>query len=54
MSDGIARRLGAHVWREPGGWHGVEPAALAQRLRALLDVEPPRTVRPTGGLPHRR
>ena len=38
MSDGIARRLGARVWREPGGWHGVEAAALAQRLRALLGV----------------
>jgi pimeloyl-ACP methyl ester carboxylesterase len=38
MSDGIARRLGAEVWREPGGWHGVEPAALAQRLGALVGV----------------
>lgn len=38
MSDGIARRLGAHIWREPGGWHGVEAAALTQRLRALLGV----------------
>ena len=40
MGDGIAQRLGAHVWREPGGWHGVEAAALAQRLRALLGVSP--------------
>ena len=38
MSDGIARRLGAHIWPEPGGWHGVEAAALAHRLRALLGV----------------
>ena len=36
MSDAIARRLGAHVWQEPGGWHGVDASALAQRLRALL------------------
>lgn len=38
MSDGIARRLGAELWREPGGWHGVEAGALAQRLRALVDA----------------
>jgi hypothetical protein len=38
MSDGIAQRIGAHVWREPGGWHGVEAAALAHRLGALLGL----------------
>ena len=40
MSVGIARRLGADIWPEPGGWHGVEAAALAHRMRALLAVLP--------------
>ena len=40
MGEGIAQRLGADVWREPGGWHGVEAAALAQRLGALLGASP--------------
>ena len=40
MSVGIARRLGADIWPEPGGWHGVEAAALAHRMRALLAALP--------------
>ena len=26
MSARLADRLGAPVWREPGGWHGVDPS----------------------------
>jgi pimeloyl-ACP methyl ester carboxylesterase len=36
MSEELSRRLDGTVWREPGGWHGVEAAALAERLAALV------------------
>ncbi|GAA1055342.1 hypothetical protein GCM10017608_24630 [Agromyces luteolus] len=36
MSDELAQRVGAALWREPGGWHGVDADALAARLDALL------------------
>lgn len=36
MSDALVDRLGATLWREPGGWHGVDADALAARLDALL------------------
>jgi pimeloyl-ACP methyl ester carboxylesterase len=36
MSEDLARRLDAPLWREPGGWHGVEPSALSKRLAAVL------------------
>lgn len=40
MGVRLADRLGAPVWREPGGWHGVDADALASRLDALLAAEP--------------
>lgn len=40
MGERLADRLGAPVWREPGGWHGVDADALAFRLDALLEAEP--------------
>lgn len=40
MGEHLADRLGAPVWREPGGWHGVDADALASRLDALLAAEP--------------
>lgn len=40
MGERIAGRLGAPVWRERGGWHGVDADALAARLDALLAAEP--------------
>lgn len=36
MSDRLADRLSATVWREPGGWHGIDPRALVDRLDALV------------------
>ena len=36
MSDRLARRLDARLWRESGEWHDVEASALAERLAALL------------------
>lgn len=36
MSDQLAERLAARVWRESGGWHGVDARALADRLGALV------------------
>lgn len=40
MGERLADRLGAPVWRETGGWHGVDGDALASRLDALLATEP--------------
>jgi pimeloyl-ACP methyl ester carboxylesterase len=37
MSERLAERLGAPMWTEPGGWHGVDPDALRVRVRAILD-----------------
>jgi pimeloyl-ACP methyl ester carboxylesterase len=36
MSEDLADRLGAALWREPGDWHGVDADALAARLEALV------------------
>jgi hypothetical protein len=36
MGERVARRLGARLWREAGGWHDVEASALAARLTTLL------------------
>lgn len=36
MGEQVARRLGAHVWEEPGGWHGVDGSALSERLAQLV------------------
>jgi pimeloyl-ACP methyl ester carboxylesterase len=36
MGERLADRLDAPVWRERGGWHGVDGDALASRLDALL------------------
>jgi pimeloyl-ACP methyl ester carboxylesterase len=35
MAHELAVRLRARLWREPGGWHGVDARALAERLAAL-------------------
>jgi hypothetical protein len=36
MSEHVARRLDARLWREPGGWHGVDGSALADRIARLV------------------
>jgi pimeloyl-ACP methyl ester carboxylesterase len=38
MGENLALRLGARLWREPGGWHGVEPSALTERVAAVLSL----------------
>ncbi len=35
MGVELATRVHAPVWREPGGWHGVDAAALCARLASL-------------------
>lgn len=35
MGTELAARVHAPVWREPGGWHGVDASALCARLVAL-------------------
>lgn len=35
MGEQVARRLGARVWHEPGGWHGIDGNALADRLAQI-------------------